>query len=66
MRLVLWKVQHHQEIIEMTEAYKKFLDDLSRAPNATACAMLDRRAGEFGKSVREVCADFRTEFGVWL
>ena len=47
----------------MTAAYEAFLNDLNRAPHATACAMLERRAGEFGKSVREVCADFKAMFG---
>lgn len=50
----------------MNAAYEEFLNALSKAPNATACAMLERRAGEFGKSVREVCADFAKKFGVWL
>ena len=50
----------------MTAAYEEFLNTLNRAPHATACAMLERRAGEFGKSMREVCADFKAKFGGWL
>lgn len=46
--------------------YEAFLNTLSRAPHATACAMLERRAVEFGKSVRDVSADFKAKFGVWL
>lgn len=46
--------------------YEQFLDQLSKSPNATACAMAERRAAEFQKSVREVCSDFRARFGVYL
>ncbi len=46
--------------------YEDFLIALSRAPQATACSMAERRAAEFGKSTREVCADFRAKFGVYL
>lgn len=50
----------------MNAEYENFLEALNRAPHATACAMLERRAGEFGKTVRDVCADFKAKFGVWL
>lgn len=46
--------------------YEEFLDAVSKAPNATACAMVERRAAEFSKTVREVCSDFKAKFGVYL
>ena len=46
--------------------YDEFLIALSRAPHATACSMLERLAGSYGKSVRECSADFKAKFGVWL
>ena len=30
---------------------------------AVACGMCERRAHEFGKTVREVCADFKAKYG---
>ena len=51
---------------EMTMTYDEFLIALFRAPHATACSMMERRAGEFGKSVRECSADFKAKFGVYL
>jgi hypothetical protein len=46
--------------------YDDFLLALSRAPHATACSMMERRCGEFGKTTRECSADFKAKFGVWL
>ena len=50
----------------MPPEYELFLDALYRAPNAVACGMCERRAHEFGKTVREVCADFKTKYGGYL
>ena len=50
----------------MQTEYDAFLDALYRAPNAVACGMCERRAHEFGKTVREVCADFKAKYGGYL
>ena len=50
----------------MQTEYDAFLDALYRAPNATACSMCERRAHEFGKTVREACADFKAKYGGYL
>ena len=41
----------------------KMPDDVA---NAVACGMCERRAHEFGKTVREVCADFKAKYGGYL
>ena len=46
--------------------YEDFLTSLSRKPSATACYAAEINAHKFGKSVREVCADFKAKFGVYL
>jgi hypothetical protein len=46
--------------------YDDFLLSLYRAPHATACSMMERLAGHYGKSVRDVSADFRAKFGTHL
>ena len=50
----------------MQTEYDAFLDALYRAPNAVACGVCERRAHEFGKTVREVCADFKARYGGYL
>ena len=50
----------------MQTEYDAFLDALYRAPNATACSTCERRAHEFGKTVREVSADFKAKYGGYL
>lgn len=55
-----------QERTQCPPEYELFLDALYRAPNAVACGMCERRAHEFGKTVREVCADFKAKYGGYL
>ena len=50
----------------MQTEYDAVLYALYRAPNAMACSMCERRAHEFGKTVREVSADFKAKYGGYL
>lgn len=46
--------------------YDDFLMALFHAPHSMACSMMERMAGCYGKSVRDVSADFKAKFGTYL
>lgn len=46
--------------------YDEFLTAMYRAPHNVACSMCKRLAYQYDKSVREVAADFRDKYGIYL